>query len=271
MPCYILSIWAILHTLSLHPSIHPSIHPALLRAERGSKLHVGSARVWSRDLCKGAGCSDGLPAMVEGLLPPEMRLHKRAAGNRAALFLRPPFLFSRQDRCIIYYPCFLVTDETRSSNFHTSIISHIERSRTYIHLYFVVFASPIYKPPSNSISISISLTLFPTHSFIPPPPPPAMDPTPTPTPTPPPPDVTELIGVLSRDQDSWSVSGTPLDLGGPARLNAPAGSDFDQDGILETAADELTGLEGRQVTLEVERASQPAVVRSINGLAYLPE
>lgn len=166
----------------LTPSIHPSIHPALLRAERGSKLHVGSARVWSRDLCKGAGCSDGLPAMVEGLLPPEMRLHKRAAGNRAALFLRPPFLFSRQDRCIIYYPCFLVTDETRSSNFHTSIISHIERSRTYIHLYFVVFASPIYKPPSNSISISISLTLFPTHSFIPPPPPPAPDKQHTPSP-----------------------------------------------------------------------------------------
>jgi hypothetical protein len=59
-----------------------------------------------------------------------------------------------------------------------------------------------------------------------------------------------------------------LDLGDAAVLTAPALADHDQDGTIETSAEELTGLAGQQVTLGVDRGTDPAVVRAVNGAPY---
>jgi hypothetical protein len=53
-------------------------------------------------------------------------------------------------------------------------------------------------------------------------------------------------------------------------LAATAVWDFDEDGVVETNADELTGLAGTEVTLLVMPDTAPAEVVAVNGYDWDP-
>ena len=63
------------------------------------------------------------------------------------------------------------------------------------------------------------------------------------------------------------MADTEVDFGDADRLAATALSDLDADGTVETNADELAGLTGTVITVEVTAA---AVVQTVDGAAYLP-
>ena len=90
---------------------------------------------------------------------------------------------------------------------------------------------------------------------------PSPDPSPTPTPTADP--LTTLSGTLAAcGVTEYCLDGQPLGLGA---LDTNSGQDFDGDGSVETRREELDGLLGSRVTLTVETATEPAVVRAVNG------
>jgi uncharacterized membrane protein YkoI len=64
----------------------------------------------------------------------------------------------------------------------------------------------------------------------------------------------QLVGALRAgdDPDDWQVAGVDVDFGPDGWLaTAPALGDFDGDGTTEPVLEELSGLEGREVTLGV--------------------
>lgn len=84
------------------------------------------------------------------------------------------------------------------------------------------------------------------------------------------PPETTLTGVLDACAASWCLDGVVLDVGDAQQLAATALADLDGDGAVETNAEELTGLAGTSVTLEVDPGDGTAapVVLTINGSTY---
>ncbi len=111
---------------------------------------------------------------------------------------------------------------------------------------------------------------------------PSDGPQPTPSPAPQPdPQLVEVAGVLlfvpGTDDPTtgaevtggqWYLDELLLDVGDEEWLTAEALADFDADGVLESNADELTGLVGQEVVVEVEEGTDPAVLHSVDTLAY---
>jgi hypothetical protein len=69
---------------------------------------------------------------------------------------------------------------------------------------------------------------------------------------------------------SYCLDDTHLDLGldDPDQLTATAAADFDADGTVESNADELAGLVGSTVTLQVAVGTDPATVYTIGDQPY---
>jgi hypothetical protein len=97
---------------------------------------------------------------------------------------------------------------------------------------------------------------------------PKPSPTPSPSPSPSGPTLVTLAGSLTACDGGWCVGSTRLDLGPDAQLGRTAATDFDGDTVAETLTEELTGLDGRQVTLQVGAGTGPAVVYVIDGHDY---
>jgi hypothetical protein len=122
----------------------------------------------------------------------------------------------------------------------------------------------------------------PPPSDDPTPPPPSDDPTPPPpsddpTTSPPPsddPELTDVSGTLQRSEDGvdWTLDGaTVLDFGPDDYVNnQPAEHDYDGDGTVETVVEELNGLAGQQVQLQVDETDSGDVVYTIDGMEYRP-
>lgn len=101
-------------------------------------------------------------------------------------------------------------------------------------------------------------------------------PTPTPTGTPtgatPAPALTTLSGTWTTCPDAtpqapeYCLGDTRLDLGTADQQAAPAAADYDGDGNVGTIAEELAGLVGQEVTVDVVTGT--ATVQRINELAY---
>jgi membrane-bound lytic murein transglycosylase B len=95
--------------------------------------------------------------------------------------------------------------------------------------------------------------------------------TPDPGTTPEPVVVTGILALCQGDIDTWCVGDVTLDLGVDTYLAAAALGDFDADGAVESNREEISGLVGTDVSLEVADGSIPALVVSINGVAYVSE
>ncbi|WP_344149106.1 lytic transglycosylase domain-containing protein [Nocardioides koreensis] len=119
-------------------------------------------------------------------------------------------------------------------------------------------SSPTSDPPSPTPDPS-----SPTSD----PPSPTPDP---PSPTPEPVTLTGVLGTYGVGPAQWCVGETVLDVGDADFLTTAASADFDGDGTLESNAQELTGLVGTQVSLQVTRGTAPAVVLAVNGADYDP-
>ncbi len=101
---------------------------------------------------------------------------------------------------------------------------------------------------------------------------PSPSPTPKPSPTPDPspsagPTLVALSGALSAC-DGWCVDGKRIDLGPDSQLAGTAAYDFDGDSATESMAEELAGMAGKSVTLQVGEGSSPAVVYVFDGHDY---
>jgi hypothetical protein len=98
------------------------------------------------------------------------------------------------------------------------------------------------------------------------------DPTRTPDPTndPEPVEPTRMTveGVWTSCDEGYCLDGNALLLGDPEQLGGPAERDFDDDGDIESLADELLGLVGQTVTVVVDQQETGWAVLSINDLAY---
>ena len=93
-------------------------------------------------------------------------------------------------------------------------------------------------------------------------------PSPSAKPTPSGPQLTSVSGTLQPCGSGWCLGSTPLDLGAGV-LGDQAADDFDGGGTTGSNADELAGLSGTSVTLQVEtKPSGVAVVYLINGMDY---
>lgn len=79
-----------------------------------------------------------------------------------------------------------------------------------------------------------------------------------------------LSGTLSQVERDYAVDGTPVSFGPFWFLgDAPAPADLDGDGVVESIAEELAGLIGNAVDLQVEvDADGEADVFGINGSTY---
>jgi len=96
------------------------------------------------------------------------------------------------------------------------------------------------------------------------------DPAPTdPEPTPPPDVVTGVLAPCPEAAGTWCVGDVVLDLGDDAYLAAAALADFDADGAVESNGEEISGLAGTEVSLEMAGGSTPARVVSVNGVPYV--
>jgi hypothetical protein len=81
-----------------------------------------------------------------------------------------------------------------------------------------------------------------------------------------------VTGVLAPCPDApgtWCVGDVVLDLGDGAYLAAAALADFDADGAVESNGEEISGLAGTEVSLEMAGGSTPARVVSVNGVPYV--
>ena len=99
---------------------------------------------------------------------------------------------------------------------------------------------------------------------------PTPSPTPKPSPSPSPsgPSLVTLSGSLTACDGGWCVGTRNLDLGPGTQLSGTAAHDFDGDGATESMTDELTGMAGTDVTLQVGDGTTPAVVYVIDGVDY---
>jgi hypothetical protein len=91
---------------------------------------------------------------------------------------------------------------------------------------------------------------------------PTKAPSPSPTPTPAGPVLVTLSGPLASCAGGWCMNGTTLGLGPAAQNDADAAYDFDGNGVVGTNAEELDGLVGKNVTVQVEKGT---------GLLYVIE
>ena len=95
---------------------------------------------------------------------------------------------------------------------------------------------------------------------------PESSPDPSPAPTPSTDPFTTLTGTLAAcDATEYCLDGQPLGLGA---LDTISSRDHDGDGSVETRRDELAGLSGSRVTLEVETGTEGAAVRTIDGVPW---
>jgi hypothetical protein len=96
-------------------------------------------------------------------------------------------------------------------------------------------------------------------------PPPAPEPDPGPPPPAPKPIVlTGFVAPCEKDSTAWCLGDAQLDFGDDADLSQ-AQEDYDADGVVEPVADELTGLSGTRVTVELDSSH---LVLEIQGLPY---
>jgi len=91
-------------------------------------------------------------------------------------------------------------------------------------------------------------------------------PSPTPTPTPDGPVLVTLSGALASCGDGWCVSGTTVGLGPDTQDGADAAHDYDGNGEVGSNAEELDGLVGKNVTVQVEKGT--GLLYVINGKDY---
>jgi hypothetical protein len=97
------------------------------------------------------------------------------------------------------------------------------------------------------------------------------DPSPTDPSTPPSPELTTLTGELQPCDAGWCIDSTILDLGPDDYVEGTqAPADYNGDDKTETIADELSGLIGVEVTLQVEMSDSSAAVYTIQDLPYRP-
>ena len=91
------------------------------------------------------------------------------------------------------------------------------------------------------------------------------------------PELVVLTGPLLEVEGVWMIGETLLDVGDEILLAATAAHDLDGDGVLESNAEELSGLavtadgSAPEHTVEVLAGSEPAVLWSIDDLAYRQE
>ena len=103
---------------------------------------------------------------------------------------------------------------------------------------------------------------------------PTPKPTPKPTPTPAPtptktgPALVRVDGTWNECGSNFCLGGTTLDLGPAGARGDRADGDFDGDGTVATNAEEFTGLVGKHVNLQVERAGGGFVVYTIDGKGF---
>ena len=99
-------------------------------------------------------------------------------------------------------------------------------------------------------------------------------PKPSPEPRPEPEPAPALVvaeGVWEACDEAFCLDGQLLDLGVAELQVNPAAADFDEDGVVETNAEEFAGLEGTTLTLAVEQLETGLKVYSISDYAYLLE
>lgn len=89
---------------------------------------------------------------------------------------------------------------------------------------------------------------------------------PSPTPTPEGPVLVTLSGTLTSCDGGWCVNGTTLGLGPATQDGADAASDYDGNGVVGTNAEELDGLVGRSVSVQVDKGT--GLLYVIDGLDY---
>jgi membrane-bound lytic murein transglycosylase B len=89
--------------------------------------------------------------------------------------------------------------------------------------------------------------------------------TPTPTPSPTPEVLDAVAGLLEANGTGWTLDDHPLDLG-TGRMGDTAAQDYDGANGIQTVGAELTGLAGRNVTLQVRHGTW--VVYLIAGKDY---
>ena len=94
---------------------------------------------------------------------------------------------------------------------------------------------------------------------------PSPTPTKTPSPTPTGPVIVTVSGNLTSCAGGWCLSGMTLDLG-PDRRDLDAAEDYDRSGLVGTNAEELDGLVGKNVTVQVEKGT--GVLFVLNSLDY---
>jgi hypothetical protein len=80
-------------------------------------------------------------------------------------------------------------------------------------------------------------------------------PSPSPSPTPDGPVLVTLTGTLSACETGWCVGGTEIELGPATQDGADAAHDYDGDGVIGSNAEELDGLVGSPVTVQVEEGT----------------
>jgi hypothetical protein len=97
---------------------------------------------------------------------------------------------------------------------------------------------------------------------------PSPTPKPSPSPSPSAPTLVTLSGSLEACDGGWCVGSTKLDLGSGDQLARTAPHDFDNDGTNESMTEELTGMVGVPVTLQVGDGTSPAVVYVFAGVDY---
>jgi hypothetical protein len=90
-------------------------------------------------------------------------------------------------------------------------------------------------------------------------------PTPTPTPEAPKPVLAPVSGVLQGSGADWTLDGHALDLGS-GRMGDRAAYDYDGANGIQTVGEELAGLVGQNLTLQVKDGSY--VVYLIDGKGY---
>jgi len=84
-------------------------------------------------------------------------------------------------------------------------------------------------------------------------------------------NMTEMTGVLTYDEETFTIGGTILNFGCYNYLNTTTSPyDFDNDGTIETRLNELLGMVGTSITVEGYLRCQNTrlIVFWINGLQY---
>ena len=128
-------------------------------------------------------------------------------------------------------------------------------------------ASPTRSPKPSSSGGSTPTTSSPKPSPKPSPSPtPTKSPSPSPSPTPDGPVLVTLSGALAACDGGWCVSGTTVGLGPASQRDADAAYDYDGNGTVGTNAEELDGLVGKNVTLQVEKGT--GLLYVVNGKDY---